>query len=76
MPRARSQADVQALERALRASPVFRHGSPSGLDALVAQATPFDYPPGSYLMRQGEPANFVLVLTAGEKVPSFVVDAT
>jgi CRP/FNR family transcriptional regulator, cyclic AMP receptor protein len=66
VPRARSQADVQALERALRASPVFRHGSPSDLDALVAQATPFDYPPGSYLMRQGEPANFVLVLTAGE----------
>ena len=66
MPRGRSQADVQALERALRASPVFRHGSPSDLDALAAQATPFDYPPGSFLMRQGEPANFVLVLTAGE----------
>ena len=66
VPRGRSQADVQALERALRDSPVFRHGSPSDLAALAAQATPFDYPPGSFLMRQGEPANFVLVLTAGE----------
>jgi CRP/FNR family transcriptional regulator, cyclic AMP receptor protein len=66
VPRRRSQADEQALLRALRASPVFRHGSPSDLAALAAQATPFDYPAGSFLMRQGEPADFVLVLTAGE----------
>lgn len=66
MTRRRSQADEQALQRVLRDSPVFGHGSPSNLAALVTQATPFDYPPGSFLMRQGEPANFVLVLTAGE----------
>ncbi|HEU4396553.1 MAG TPA: Crp/Fnr family transcriptional regulator [Actinomycetota bacterium] len=66
MTRRRSQADEQALQRVLRDSPVFGHGSPSNLAALVTQATPFDYPPGSFLMRQGEPADFVLVLTAGE----------
>jgi CRP/FNR family transcriptional regulator, cyclic AMP receptor protein len=64
--RRRSQADEQELQRVLRASPVFRHGSPPALAALVAQATPFDYPAGSFLFRQGEPAAFVLVLTAGE----------
>jgi CRP/FNR family transcriptional regulator, cyclic AMP receptor protein len=64
--RRRSQADEQELQRVLRSSPVFRHGSPPALAALVAQATPFDYPAGSFLFRQGEPAAFVLVLTAGE----------
>jgi CRP/FNR family cyclic AMP-dependent transcriptional regulator len=64
--RRRSQADEQELYRVLRSDPVFRHGSPSALAALVAQATPFDYPAGSFLFRQGEPAAFVLVLTAGE----------
>ena len=66
MTRRRSQADEQALQRALRSSPVFRHGSPAALAGLVAKATPFDYPAGSFLFRQGEPAAFVLVLTAGE----------
>jgi CRP/FNR family transcriptional regulator, cyclic AMP receptor protein len=64
--RRRSQADEQELQRVLRSSPVFRHGSPSALAALTAQASPFDYPAGSFLFRQGEPAAFVLVLTAGE----------
>jgi CRP/FNR family transcriptional regulator, cyclic AMP receptor protein len=64
--RRRSQADEQELQRVLRSDPVFRHGSAPALAALVAQATPFDYPAGSFLFRQGEPAAFVLVLTAGE----------
>jgi CRP/FNR family cyclic AMP-dependent transcriptional regulator len=64
--RRRSQADEQELQRVLRSSPVFRHGSPPALAALTAQASPFDYPAGSFLFRQGEPAAFVLVLTAGE----------
>jgi CRP/FNR family cyclic AMP-dependent transcriptional regulator len=64
--RRRSQADEQELQQVLRASPVFRHGSPEALAALAAKAAPFDYPAGSFLMRQGEPASFVLVLTAGE----------
>jgi CRP/FNR family transcriptional regulator, cyclic AMP receptor protein len=64
--RRRSQADEQALQRVLRANPVFRHGSPAALAGLVAKATPFDYPAGSFLFRQGEPAAFVLVLTVGE----------
>ena len=66
MNRRRSQADERALEQVLRSHPVFRSGSPAAHAALIAQATPFEYPAGSFLMRQGEPANFVLVLTAGE----------
>jgi CRP/FNR family cyclic AMP-dependent transcriptional regulator len=62
----RSQADEQALERVLAEHPVFRNGSPAARAALVAKATPFEYPAGSFLMRQGEPASFVLVITAGE----------
>src|SRR4029450_5917801 len=46
--------------------PVFRHGRPEDLAKLATQAVPFDYPVGSFLMRQGEPADHVLVLTAGE----------
>jgi hypothetical protein len=66
MTRRRSQAEEAALLQVLGQSPIFRHGDPSALKALVAQATPFDYPVGSFLMRQGEPADHVLVLTAGE----------
>ena len=66
MSRRRSQADEQALLRVLRDSPVFGHGSPAALAELAAKATPFEYPAGSFLMRQGEPADFVVVLTAGE----------
>ena len=66
MNRRRSQADGAALLQVLGQSPIFRHGRPDALATLAAQATPFDYPPGSFLMRQGEPADHVLVLTAGE----------
>ena len=66
MTRRRSQADEAALLQVLRESPIFRHGRPEALAAVAAQATPFDYPVGSFLMRQGEPADHVLVLTAGE----------
>ena len=66
MNRRRSQADEQALERVLGEHPVFRNGSPAARAALAAKAAPFEYPAGSFLMRQGEPASFVLVITAGE----------
>jgi CRP/FNR family cyclic AMP-dependent transcriptional regulator len=66
MTRRRSQADERALLAVLGESPIFRRGRPAALAALAAQATPFDYPAGSFLMRQGEPADHVLVLTAGE----------
>jgi CRP/FNR family cyclic AMP-dependent transcriptional regulator len=64
--RRRSRAEEEALLRVLGESPVFGRGRPADVAALAAQATPFDYPPGSFLMRQGEPAAHVLVLTAGE----------
>jgi CRP-like cAMP-binding protein len=66
MTRRRTAADEAALLQVLGQSPIFRHGQPSALTTLVARATPFDYPVGSFLMRQGEPADHVLVLTAGE----------
>jgi CRP/FNR family transcriptional regulator, cyclic AMP receptor protein len=66
MTRQRSQADEAMLLQVLRQSPIFRHGRPEALTQLATQATPFDYPAGSFLMRQGEPADHVLVLTAGE----------
>ena len=66
MTRRRSQDDEAALRQVLAQSPIFRHGQPDALAAVAAQATPFDYPVGSFLMRQGEPADHVLVLTAGE----------
>jgi CRP/FNR family cyclic AMP-dependent transcriptional regulator len=66
MSRRRSQADPQALLAVLRASPIFGRGQPAALAALAEQATPFDYPAGSFLFRQGEPAAHVLVVTAGE----------
>jgi CRP/FNR family cyclic AMP-dependent transcriptional regulator len=64
--RRRSPADERALLQVLGQSPIFRRGRPDALAALAAQATPFDYPAGSFLMRQGEPADHVMVLTAGE----------
>jgi CRP/FNR family cyclic AMP-dependent transcriptional regulator len=64
--RRRIPGDDQALRRVLGASPVFGSGQPADLAALAAEATPFDYPAGSFLFRQGEPAAHVLVLTAGE----------
>jgi CRP/FNR family cyclic AMP-dependent transcriptional regulator len=64
--RRRSEADERALVEALARSPVFGCGQPPALAALAAQATRVDYPAGSFLMRQGEPASHVLVLTAGE----------
>jgi len=66
MTRRRSQADEATLLQVLGQSPIFRHGRAEALTQLTAQATPFDYPVGSFLMRQGEPADHVLVLTAGE----------
>ena len=66
MNRRRSQADEAALLAVLGQSPIFRHGRPEALTALAGKAVPFDYPLGSFLMRQGEPADHVLVLTAGE----------
>jgi CRP/FNR family transcriptional regulator, cyclic AMP receptor protein len=66
MTRRRSEADEAALLQVLSQSPVFRYGRAEALTALADQASPFDYPPGSFLMRQGEPADHVLVLTAGE----------
>jgi CRP/FNR family transcriptional regulator, cyclic AMP receptor protein len=66
MTRRRSQADEATLLQVLGQSPIFHHGQAEALMALAAQATPFDYPPGSFLMRQGEPADHVMVLTAGE----------
>jgi CRP/FNR family cyclic AMP-dependent transcriptional regulator len=66
MTRRRSDAAEQALLQVLTTSPIFRRGQPAALVALAQQATPFDYPTGSFLMRQGEPATHVLVLTAGE----------
>jgi CRP/FNR family transcriptional regulator, cyclic AMP receptor protein len=66
MSRRRSEADERALLEALGQSPIFGHGRPEARAALAAQAVPVDYPAGSFLMRQGEPANHVLVLTAGE----------
>jgi CRP/FNR family transcriptional regulator/CRP/FNR family cyclic AMP-dependent transcriptional regulator len=64
--RRRSEAEDQVLLQVLRQNPVFGLGRPADLAGLVAQAAPFDYPPGSFLMRQGEPAAHVMVLTAGE----------
>jgi CRP/FNR family cyclic AMP-dependent transcriptional regulator len=64
--RRRTPGDEQTLLRVLGASPVFRAGRPEDLAALAANATPFDYPAGSFLFRQGEPAAHVLVVTAGE----------
>jgi CRP/FNR family transcriptional regulator, cyclic AMP receptor protein len=66
MTRRRSQAGEAELLQAMRQSPIFRHGHPEAVAALAAKATPFDYPAGSFLMRHGEPADHVLVLTAGE----------
>jgi CRP/FNR family transcriptional regulator, cyclic AMP receptor protein len=66
MTRRRSQAEEAALHQVLSQSPIFRHGRPEDLAKLASQAIPFDYPVGSFLMRQGEPADHVLVLTAGE----------
>src|SRR5215211_3178944 len=66
MTRRRSQADETTLLGVLGQSPIFRHGRPETLADLARQAVPFDYPVGSFLMRQGEPADHVLVLTAGE----------
>src|SRR5215211_2249557 len=68
MTRRRSQAEEAALLQVLGQSPIFRHGRPEDLAKLATQAVPFDYPVGSFLMRQGEPADHVLVLTAGEVV--------
>ncbi|HEV2894443.1 MAG TPA: cyclic nucleotide-binding domain-containing protein, partial [Actinomycetota bacterium] len=66
MTRRRSQAEEAALLQVLGQSPIFRHGPPEAQAVVAAAATPFDYPGGSFLMRQGEPADHVLVLTAGE----------
>ena len=66
MSRRRSEADERALVEALARSPVFGCGQPPALAALAAQATRVDYPAGTFLFRQGEPAAHVLVLTAGE----------
>jgi CRP/FNR family cyclic AMP-dependent transcriptional regulator len=66
MNRRRSQADEAALLRVLAESPIFRRGQPAALRELAAKASPFDYPVGAFLMRQGEPADHVMVLTAGE----------
>ena len=57
---------VEDLERMLRASPVFREGTPATLADLAARASRLDYPPGAWLCRQGEPAAHVFLLTAGE----------
>ena len=66
MTRRRSQAEEAALLQVLGESPIFRRGQPTALAALATHATPFDYPAGTFLFRQGEPAAHVLVLTAGE----------
>jgi CRP/FNR family transcriptional regulator, cyclic AMP receptor protein len=66
MSRRGVQADAETLLRVLGESPIFRRGHPAALAALAARATPFHYPAGSFLFRQGEPAAHVLVLTAGE----------
>jgi CRP/FNR family cyclic AMP-dependent transcriptional regulator len=66
MSRRRTKGDTQALLAVLGASPIFGRGQPAALAALAEQATPFDYPAGSFLFRQGEPAAHVLVVTAGE----------
>ncbi|HYY79676.1 MAG TPA: Crp/Fnr family transcriptional regulator [Actinomycetes bacterium] len=57
---------VEDLDRTLRASPVFREGTPATLADLAARASRLDYPAGAFLFRQGEPAAHVFVLTAGE----------
>ncbi|HZD74436.1 MAG TPA: Crp/Fnr family transcriptional regulator [Actinomycetota bacterium] len=62
----RRAPDTGALLRTLRASLVFRGGTPENLTALVREATPLSYPAGSFLCRQGEPAAHVFVLTQGE----------
>jgi CRP/FNR family transcriptional regulator, cyclic AMP receptor protein len=54
------------LERALRASRVFRDGDPAAIDGLAAAGARLDYPAGAFMFRQGEPAAHVFVLTAGE----------
>jgi CRP/FNR family transcriptional regulator, cyclic AMP receptor protein len=66
MSRRRSEADQRALLEVLGQSPIFGQGRPADLEALAAQATPVEYPAGTFLFRQGEPAAHVLVLTAGE----------
>jgi CRP/FNR family cyclic AMP-dependent transcriptional regulator len=66
MSRRRSEADERALLAALGQNPIFGHGQAAALTALAARATPVDYPAGTFLFRQGEPAAHVLVLTAGE----------
>lgn len=62
----RLNADPDVLLRTLRTSPVFGGGKPAALAALVARATPLEYPAGAFLCRQGEPAAHVFVLTKGE----------
>jgi CRP/FNR family transcriptional regulator, cyclic AMP receptor protein len=62
----RRGADTEVLLRTLRTSPVFSGGTPSSLASLVEQATPLEYRAGTFLVRQGEPAAHVFVLTKGE----------
>jgi CRP-like cAMP-binding protein len=59
-------ADAEVLLRILRTSPIFSGGTPDSLKALVDQAMPLEYPAGAFLVRQGEPAAHVFVLTKGE----------
>jgi CRP/FNR family cyclic AMP-dependent transcriptional regulator len=64
-PRAKAPDSAQLLE-ALRHSELFGGGEAAGLERLVQNASPVAYPAGAFLMRQGEPAAHVYVLTAGE----------
>src|SRR5262245_49421785 len=61
-----SRPDAEVLLRTLRTSPVFKGGKPASLASLVRQATPLEYRAGAFLVRQGEPAAHVFVLTKGE----------
>jgi CRP-like cAMP-binding protein len=62
----RSKADTDVLLRALRTNPIFSGGSPASLTALVEVATPLEYPVGTFLCHQGEPAAHLFIITKGE----------
>ena len=62
----RKPPDSAELLAVLWQSELFGGGDEAALRKLAEQASPVDYPAGAFLMRQGEPAAHVYVITAGE----------
>jgi CRP/FNR family transcriptional regulator, cyclic AMP receptor protein len=59
-------ADRQFLLDLLGRTRVFEHGSEEALAKLVADTAPIQYPGGSFLFHQGEPAGHIYIVTDGE----------